>query len=275
MGSFRGSRRNFYTRFAISFCFLIVLAISGTATAQPRLIHVFVALADNEHQGIVPVPAAIGNGDDPERNLYWGAMYGLRTFFRKSRTWKEVSYKSDLNSFVLRRSIFVHTASGTIMVADAYRGREIRQAVSDFFRAAAGGEPKIEGLAKSNRRSNLPAKVSLAVYIGHDELMEPASLLFFTAKGRHQSQGPEQRDAIVLACSSKQFFSYFLKPTGARPLLWTTHLMAPEAYTLKGALDGWIVRESPEKIRARAAAAYAKYQKISLSVARKLFATGW
>ncbi|HST23582.1 MAG TPA: hypothetical protein VLR90_20895, partial [Blastocatellia bacterium] len=36
-----------------------------------RVIHVLVALCDNEHQGIVPVPAKIGNGDDPQNNLYW------------------------------------------------------------------------------------------------------------------------------------------------------------------------------------------------------------
>jgi hypothetical protein len=45
-------------------------ARSVVAQAPPRLIHVFVALADNVHQGIVPVPAALGNGDDPARNLY-------------------------------------------------------------------------------------------------------------------------------------------------------------------------------------------------------------
>jgi len=51
--------------------------------------------------------------------------------------------------------------------------------------------------------------------------------------------------------------------------------MAPEAYTLKAALDGWIAGETSEEIRERAAAAYAKYQKISEKAAIKLFATGW
>jgi hypothetical protein len=55
--------------------------------------HVFVALADNAHQGIVPVPAVLGNGDDPERNLYWGAAFGVRTFFKKSAEWKEVAHE--------------------------------------------------------------------------------------------------------------------------------------------------------------------------------------
>jgi hypothetical protein len=53
------------------------------------------------------------------------------------------------------------------------------------------------------------------------------------------------------------FFASGLKTTGAQPLLWTTGLMAPEAYTLKAALDGWIAGESAVGTRERAAAAYA------------------
>ncbi|HEX6730669.1 MAG TPA: hypothetical protein VF074_11680, partial [Pyrinomonadaceae bacterium] len=40
------------------------------------VIHVFVALADNVNQGIVPVPPSLGNGDNPATNLYWGAAFG-------------------------------------------------------------------------------------------------------------------------------------------------------------------------------------------------------
>jgi hypothetical protein len=35
------------------------------------VIHVTVALCDNQHQGIVPVPALIGNGRDSRNNLYF------------------------------------------------------------------------------------------------------------------------------------------------------------------------------------------------------------
>ena len=48
----------------------------------------------------------------------------------------------------------------------------------------------------------------------------------------------------LLACASKQFFAEALRSSGASPLLWTTGLMAPEAYTLKSALDGWIAGEN-------------------------------
>lgn len=35
-----------------------------------KTIHVLVALCDNKYQGIVPVPEKIGNGQDPDQNLY-------------------------------------------------------------------------------------------------------------------------------------------------------------------------------------------------------------
>jgi hypothetical protein len=52
-------------------------------------------------------------------------------------------------------------------------------------------------------------------------------------------------------------------------------LMAPEAYTLKSAIDGWILHESNDQIRERAAVAYDKYQRCGLKGARRLLVTGW
>jgi hypothetical protein len=90
-----------------------------------------------------------------------------------------------------------------------------------------------------------------------------------------ESNGSTVRDAIVLACVSKSFFSKPLRSAGANPLLWTTGLMAPEAYTLKSAIDGWILKESGEDIRMRAAKAYHKHQDCGLNAAKNLLVTGW
>ena len=89
------------------------------------------------------------------------------------------------------------------------------------------------------------------------------------------AKGEKPRHTIVLACASKAFFAPYIRQTGAEPLLWTTGLMAPEAYTLKSALDGWIARENDEAIRHRAAWAYNRYQKCGERAASKLFVTGW
>ena len=55
---------------------------------EGKMIYVVVALCDNVNQGIVPVPRTLGNGQDAGRNLYWGARYGVRTYFEKAAGWK-------------------------------------------------------------------------------------------------------------------------------------------------------------------------------------------
>ena len=67
---------------------------------------------------------------------------------------------------------------------------------------------------------------SLIAYVGHDGLMDFQLASFPTKRDE------EKRDAIILACASKNFFADPLKATGAKPLVWTTNLMAPEAYIL-------------------------------------------
>jgi len=69
----------------------LLTSYSPAQTSTARTIHVFVALADNQHQGIVPVPARLGNGLDPVHNLYWGAAAGVKTFFIRSSDWTLVS----------------------------------------------------------------------------------------------------------------------------------------------------------------------------------------
>ena len=82
-------------------------------------------------------------------------------------------------------------------------------------------------------------------------------------------------DAIILACYSKNYFQDEIRQAGAHPILWTTHLMAPEAYTLKAAIDGWLNGESGAQIDERAAQTYNTYQKCGIKGARNLFTTGF
>lgn len=239
---------------------------------KPRVIHVFVALADNAHQGIVPVSRALGNGDDPAHNLYWGAAFGVRTFFRSSPDWRESWHVQNPYRAVLERSVFEHRTQNAVIVADAYRGSEIKQAVTDFLSAAAGirlhvGEGKV--CASDGMVICPPEDGEVVAYVGHDGLMDFQLPMDFA-----DATGPS-RSAIVLACASRAFFKDLLKKSGATPLLWTNGLMAPEAYTLKAAVDGWIAGQSKEEIRKRAAAAYAKYQKCSEAAATRLFSSDW
>jgi hypothetical protein len=234
-----------------------------------KVAYVVVALCDNVNQGIVPVPAALGNGEDPARNLYWGARFGVKTHFNASREWRAVSAVRDPAPKVLERVVYKHRTRDAYLVADAYRGAEIAQATADFLNVASGNlDPTFEDGGKTYGLGR-GAAAHLVAYVGHDGLMD------FRLPSLPARRDDVRRDAVILACASKRYFAPALRETGANPLLWTTNLMAPEAYVLKAALDGWLAGEDGERVRQRAAKAYHAYQNCGLRAAQNLFATGW
>jgi hypothetical protein len=253
---------------------LAFLCAFASAQDAPRVVHVFVALADNAHQGIVPVPARLGNGDDPEHNLYWGAGYGVKTFFARSGEWRLEASQMRPRPAVLERCVFRHRTKNVLLIADAYQGSQIRQAIVDFLKAAGGESRQSAGNAENAalQQANptaLPDRADLVVYVGHEGLMD------FSLPTLPHKDKKDAREAIVLACISKSYFAEPLRAAGAKPLLLTRLLMAPEAYPLKSALDGWVLGERAEQIRERAAAAYSKYQHCSLAAAKRLLVTGF
>jgi hypothetical protein len=218
---------------------LFVLPVFGA----PLRVHVTVALCDNATQGIVPVPAAIGDGDDPRTNLYWGAMYGVKSWLKREG-WK-VEKVASPHDFVLER-ITARRKIGdrdVILTADAWRGSRIREAITSFLeRASADG-------------------ADVVAYVGHDGLME------FDVTPRVHRAANKPR-SIVLACASQQYFTRHLQRAGSSPLLLTTGLMAPEAYTLTAAIEAHV---RGANVREAAAQAYHKYQKCGVGAARRLF----
>lgn len=238
------------------------------ANAQPRTIHVFVALCDNVHQGIVPVPESIGNGKDTRNNLYWGAGYGVKSYFKfKTDDWTLLKTIPSNDENILERVLFKHKSDDAYLLADAYDGEQIKHCIEDFLMASNGQYPfniELEAAVLGFGGGS-----DLVAYVGHDGLME------FEADVNYASPPSKQKDAIVLACYTKEYFGKEIKLAGAKPLLWTTHLMAPEAYTLKAVIDGWLLNESDLQIEERAAQAYHKYQKCGINGARNLFTTGF
>ena len=252
------------------FPFLFFIFIFFPGSSQTRFIHVFVALCDNESQGIVPVPKKIGNGNDPDNNLYWGCAFGMRTYFKNAAEWQHISTIKGVNSTILERSIFKHKTKDAIIIADAYKGTEMRQCLNDFFLASSGNDKASIRiiLSKDSSKECVAASSDLVVFIGHDGLMDTQFETYPQHKGT-------KRDAMIFCCYSKEFFTPAMKSGGANPLLWTTGLCSPEAYSLKAALDGWLLNETGLQIEERAAQAYHQYQKCGIKGARGLFTTGW
>ncbi|QXP60931.1 hypothetical protein [Olleya sp. HaHaR_3_96] len=249
--------------------FLIVIPFLSYSKIEqtPKTIHVFVALCDNVNQGIVPVPAKLGNGQDARNNLYWGAMYGVKAYFKRSKDWEVLTTVANPTELIVERVLFKHKTTNTYLLADAYNGKYIKQATINFLESNAGNN----SLKISSNQTKLcfGGDADLLAYVGHDGLME------FDIEGDFEGKDTSAKDTIILACVSKAYFKSYLNLTKANPLVWTTGLMAPEAYTLKSSIDGWILNESDLQIRERAAQAYHKYQKCGIRGARKLLVTGY
>ncbi|OGF58611.1 MAG: hypothetical protein A2Y62_07955 [Candidatus Fischerbacteria bacterium RBG_13_37_8] len=253
---------------------MLCLFLFGTIAAlssDEKIIHVYVALCDNQNQGIVPVPAHLGNSNDAAKNLYWGAAFGVKTFFKKSPNWSMLASIKGPKISILERIIFKHNASNTYLVADGYRGKEIKTTIIDFLEAASGNkhEKIVFNTGEEKITISAAGQSDLLVYVGHNGLMD------FIIDKFPEANDTQKRDAMIIACRSKFYFKEALQKAKANPLLWTTGLLAAEAYTLENAIEGWIKNESTDNIRERAAKAYHAYQKCGIKAARKLFDTGY
>ena len=244
-----------------------VLAVQYVS-AQNRTIHTFVALCDNDEQGIVRVSEELGDGQSPRTNLYWGAGFGVKSFFPyKADRWQMVKTFKSNSPYILERVLFKHENKDAYMLADAYDGRKIKRCIKDFLKAANGQNAFRVNFNHS--KLAFGGKADLTTYVGHNGLMD------FEVDIHYRAEDKKGKDAIVLACYSKNHFWPKLKDAGANPLLWTTHLMSPEAYTLNAAIGAWLNGKSGKAIHERAARAYDAYQDCGIKGARKLFTTGF
>ena len=246
---------------------MMMLIVGLKSYGESKMIHVFVALCDNENQGIVPVSKTLGDGQNPNTNLYWGAMYGVKSYFNRiAPNWQLVeTYSKD--SLVLEAVMFKHKTKDVYMFAEAYDGAHIKQCIIDFLQATKGMFKK--QIINDSDTLDFGGEADLVSFIGHDGLMD-----FILPVDSSANQGDE-KEAIILACYSKMYFKEHLKESNAQPLLWSTHLMAPVAYVLEAAITAWLSDKTDAEVREAAAQAYNKYQRCGINGARNLLVTGY
>ena len=238
-------------------------------SGKPLVAHVIVALADNEHQGIVPIPATLGDGDRPQSNLYWGAMYGVRGFLKRSADWRTVTIPASKDPWVLERVLFRRDVvrdgkPGTVyLLAEAWQGKQIAASISQFLEMTRGQH--VETIRVDGRDVAAGGAAHLVAYIGHNGLMD-----FEVPALRPHVEKDLPRVAVVLACLSDSYFSKVIRPHAA-PLVTTASLMAPEAYTLEAVVVNWFTGGTRAEVLESAADAYRRYQKIPIRSARRIF----
>jgi hypothetical protein len=243
-------------------------------SGRPIVAHLVVVLCDNEHQGIVRVPAHLGNGRDPRSNLYWGARYGVKTFLQRHGGWTVLPSGGPSDERILERIVLfdrLRRAAADVpvyIVADAWDGAQIRGGVATFLSMAAGGAEEEVIVMNGSVTDTISAggAALLVGYVGHNGLMD-----FSPPEIAPRDPHAAPNSSIVLACDSKSYFLDMLRSVGTHPLLLTTGLMAPEAYTLDAAIRAWIEKGSVADVLEAAAQAYRTYQTCTPTAARNLF----
>ena len=239
------------------------------ANSVPLVIHVFVPLCDNDNQGIVKVGGKLGEGRNLKTNLYWGAGYGLKTWFTRSKDWKLVKNEFNTDSSILERAVYLRiypNKARVYLILDAYAGDRMKECLENYFKSLSGiirNSITIDSL-------NIPAngKSDFLIFNGHNGLMDQEVRVY-------QNRDNLQKDAAVIACVSSYYFNYYFKYLRAYPLVTTTNLLPPEAYVISAIIDSWATMQPDEKIRKSAGEAMAKVHKLSTESCIKTFKTGW
>lgn len=228
---------------------------------KAKTIHVHVALCDNKSQGIAPVPDRIGDGNQPDENLYWGCGYGIKRFFtHKINDWVLIAEEQNSQGTIMERLLFKKKGKEVYLLADAYRGSEIQKCTMDFFEHNAGTA------SFTHKNQTFGGASDLNVYVGHNPLMD------FYLEKLPQDISWNRREAMVFACNSRYFFEDFIGECGSNLILGTQQFMAPEAYSVHAAVNAWINNESPKEIAKKASMAYHEYQRnCPLSWANNIF----
>lgn len=259
----------FYFSLAVlTTAFIFAFAPKPPVAAKQLTVHVLVPLCDNENQGIVPVNKQLGDGLNLNTNLYWGAGYGVRSYFKLKAKWNiDTTYVPGGN--VLQRVVFSKTINNikVKLVADAYRGDAMNACMDHYFKSLAGNVN--DSIVVKGQAIGLHSKADLLVFNGHNGLMDTTFALY-------RKKDKVKRQAAVIACASKFYFLDHFKQLDVDPLVTTTGLMAPEAYVLEALVTAWAAGKTPAEIRKACGNAYhGKHPKSSLNACIGLFHAGW
>ncbi len=276
----------------ISLLFLIALLVSFVALAKddsapdltnfydrlaedllnnkPMITTAYVALCDNDSQGIVPVKnKKICRGDDPANNLYWATSGGISGWAKKNG-WKRVFKVENPDATIMVTAVWKKTfrpggelASRGVtdrfdayIVGLAYRGSKIERAMVDYLHAVNHDDVQTLNL-KDGSTIGYGGKGHVVGYLGHNYFLDvygdAAAPLFDETRGK----STVQKATFAFACVGNQF----IRPAVTRPnvyiLMLNKDLAYPGAWTIGGIMDGIAQGKSSVKIHRLAARAFA------------------
>jgi hypothetical protein len=244
--------------------------VADLAAGRPLVVQVHVPLCDND---IIPCGnARLGDGDNPDTNLYWATSPGFgRWFTRKKSGWKQVldgdgatvGDADVLDVRVFRRTVKASRAwrkagaparFDVYVVAQAWRGAAIDAALAAYAADLYGGAERAIELADGTTIAAGGA-ARIVAYVGHNRLMDvdayawPAEAPDAPAKG-----------AVAIACHTASYMGEDVPAATRVPLLMTRDFLFANAAPLERAVVAFAEGGGYADVRTAAAEGYAAAQ---------------
>lgn len=245
------------------------------AECKPLIAHIFVPLCDNEHQGIVPTTASLGNGFNLRSNLYWATSTGMKRYFKEKKQWQFIKSSKNVygDSVVLERVVFKRTYPNkavVYLIADAYRGDKMLETVNHFLRAASNNYTE-QLKVDDTTIIAIHGAADLVAFNGHNGLLD----LYYDQPNQWYNMPNYQKDLVVIACYANEYFEREAMRAKAYTIVRAKNRLHPGAFVISGILDEWAMLNSIESMRLSAGKAYCKIHDCSVKTSKKLFYKGW
>ncbi len=239
--------------------------IEDLAAGKPLVVEVHVPLC--EQTIIACGNAKLGNGNNPETNLYWSTTPGFGSWFaRRSSGWKrvlrqgegETGDKDVLAVHVYRRGVPAPTAwrkrgaPAVIeidLVVRAWRGTAIDRALAAYAADLSGGAARTLTLADTTTL-DVGGAAQIVAWVGHNRLMDLEPYTW-------PAPGATTKGAIAIACHTAAYMEDSVPSATRVPLLMTRDFLFANAAPLEATVLAFASGGSYSKIRVDAATAYA------------------
>ncbi len=250
---------------------------------RPLVIETHVALCDNR---IIPC-GNLGNGDRPDRNLYWATSGGMVGWMsRKGSGWKQVLKRgqgSGAEADVLELRVWHRRMTP----GEAFRARGVSQPFDVYLVARAWRGTAIDSMLEAYvadlyghtaRDVELPDGTVLHAggaahvvgYVGHNRWMD-RDAYDFAAAARAGGSAPRPKGTVTVACHTDDYLGAEVPAADRVPLLFTSDFMFAGSHAYEGAARAFAEGKTLKQIRATATEQYAAGQKRDVNKIRGAF----
>jgi hypothetical protein len=240
--------------------------VADLVAGKPLVAEVHVPLCDNS---IIPCGnAKLGDGNNPDTNLYWSTTPGFGAWFsRRGSGWKRVLHQrgdatgsADLVAVDVYRRTITAPASWRKrgapakfeldLVIHGWRGTAIDKALAAYASDVSNGPARPLVL---DDKTTLAAggAAQLVAWVGHNRLMDVE---------RYQWPAPAKtvKGTIAIACHTAAYMEAEVSGAARVPLLMTRDFLFANAAPLEATVLAFATGGSYARMRLDAATAYAK-----------------